>query len=75
MIEVRDHNFILKQPFLNFIKFSWEYIPDGIFNTIIYLHMYQIRIFCALAPKNLTNQRENQIFPQSLNLLDGIYRF
>ena len=67
MVEAGDHDLVLGQLFLNSMKFSQEYKPDGIFSTIIYSHIYQTAIFRILAPQDPANQRDNQIFPQSLN--------
>ena len=74
VIEAGDHDLVLGQLFLNFVKFNWEYKPDGIFSTITHPYMYQIAVFCTLAPQDLTNQKENQIFPQFLILLDSLHR-
>ena len=37
VIEHGDHDLVLGQPFLNLVKFSQEYKPDGIFGTITHL--------------------------------------
>ena len=63
IVEARDHDLVLSQPFLNSVKFSQEYKSDRIFGTITYSHTYQTAIFRTLAPQNPANQRENQIFP------------
>ena len=73
VVKVGDHELILGQLFLNFVKFSQEFKSDGIFGTITYLYTYQIAVFRTLTPQDLANQRENQIFPQSLNKLDSVY--
>lgn len=39
VVEANNHNLILGQTFLNFIKFSQKYKPDKIFGTIIYSHI------------------------------------
>ncbi len=64
VVENRDHDLVLGQPFLNLIKFSQEYKPDGIFGTIIYLQTQQPAVFRTLAPQGLANRIENQIFSQ-----------
>lgn len=38
VIEAGDHDLVLGQPFLNSVKFSQEYKPDGIFGTITHPH-------------------------------------
>lgn len=45
VIEQGDYNLILDQLFLNLVKFSLEYKPDGIFGTIIYLYTQQSAVF------------------------------
>lgn len=40
VVEVGDHDLVLGQFFLNFVKFSQEYKLDEIFNTITHPHMY-----------------------------------
>ena len=67
VVEAGDHDLVLGQPFLNSVKFSQEYKPDGIFGTITHPHTNQTTVFRTLAPQDPANQRENQIFPQSLN--------
>ncbi len=37
VVEHRDHDLVLGQPFLNSVKFGQEYKPDGIFGTITHL--------------------------------------
>lgn len=74
MVEVRDHDLVLGELFLNSIKFNQEYKLDRIFDTITHPHMHQTVVFYTLAPQDPINRRENQIFPQSLNKLDGIHR-
>ncbi len=67
VVETGDHELVLGQSFLNSVKFSQEYKPDGIFGTITHPYTHQTAVFRSLAPQDLTNQRENQIFSQSLN--------
>ena len=67
VLEAEDYNLVLGQPFLNSVKFSQEYKPDGIFGTITHPHTHQTTVFRTLAPQDPANRRENQIFPQSLN--------
>lgn len=38
VVETKDHDLVLRQPFLNSIKFSQEYRLDGIFSTITHLY-------------------------------------
>lgn len=40
VVETGDHELILSQSFLNFIKFSQNYKLVRIFGTIIYLYIY-----------------------------------
>lgn len=40
IIEIRDYDFVLKQSFLNLIKFSQKYKSDKIFSIIIHLYIY-----------------------------------
>lgn len=49
-MKIRDYNLILSQFFLNFMKFNQNYKPNKILNTITYLNIYQITIFCILIP-------------------------
>lgn len=42
VIETRNHDLVLGQPFLNFVKFSREYKPNIIFETISHFHTHQI---------------------------------
>lgn len=56
------------------MKFSQNYKPDGVFSTIMHLYIYQTAILCTLVSQDLINPRENQMFPQSLNQLDGVLR-
>lgn len=67
IMEYRDHNLVLGQLFLNSMKFSQEYKPDGIFGTITHSWTKQLTVFQILASQDLTNQTENRIFSQSLN--------
>ena len=39
VVEAEDYDLILGQPFLNSVKFSQEYKPDGILGTI--MHRYR----------------------------------
>lgn len=71
VIKARDHNFVSYQPFLNSVKFSQEYKPDEVFDTIIHLYIYQTAVLQTLAPQDLANQREKHIFPYSLNKFDS----
>ncbi len=45
VIEVGDHDLVLGQPFLNSVKFSQEYKPDGIFGTITHPNTHQTAVF------------------------------
>lgn len=63
LIETEDHDLVLGQPFLNSVKFSQEYKPNEIFGTITHPDTHQTAVFCTLALQDLTNQRENRIFP------------
>ncbi len=67
VVENEDHDLILKRPFLNSVKFSQGYKPDGIFGTITHQYTQQLAVFRTLAPQDLANRTENQIFSQSLN--------
>ena len=67
MVEAGDHDLVPGQSFLNSVKFSPEYKPDRIFDTITHPNKYQTVVFRILAPKDPANRRENQTFPQSLN--------
>ena len=67
VVENRDHDLVLGQPFLNSVKFSQEYKPDGIFSTITHIYSQQSAIFRTLAPQDSANRTKNQIFSQSLN--------
>ena len=40
VMEAEDHDLVLSQLFLKFVKFSHEYKLDGIFGTITYLYTY-----------------------------------
>ena len=73
VVEAGDHDLVLGQPFLNSVKFSEEYKPDGIFGTITNPYTHQTAVFRTLAPQDPANQRENQIFLQSLNQMDDIH--
>ncbi len=53
---------MLGQPFLNSVKFSQEYKPDGIFCTIMHFQTQQLVIFQTLVFQDPTNQTETQIF-------------
>lgn len=63
IIETRDHDFVLGQPFLNFVKFSQEYKSDEIFGTITRLHTHQIAIFRILATQNPANKKKIRFSP------------
>ena len=67
VIKSGNFDFVLGQPFFNSVKFSQEYKPDETFGISTHLHTHQTAIFQILVPQDLINQRENQIFPQSLN--------
>ncbi len=67
VVDHGDHDLVLGQPFLNSVKFSQEYKPNGIFGTITHLQTQQSAVFRTLAPQDPANQTENQIFSQSLN--------
>ena len=67
VVEHGDHDLVLGQPFLNSVKFSQEYKPDGIFGTITHPQTQQSTVFRTLAPQDPANRTENQIFSQSLN--------
>ena len=67
VVEQGDHDLVLGQPFLNSVKFSQEYKPDGIFGTITHPYTHQSAVFRTLAPQDPANRTEHQIFTQSLN--------
>ena len=67
VVEYGDHDLVLGQPFLNSVKFSQDYKPDGIFGTITHLQTQQSAVFRTLALNDAANRNENQIFSQSLN--------
>lgn len=50
IIEVRDYNLVLKQQFLNMVKFSQDYKPDGVFGSITYFQTQKLAIFQTLSP-------------------------
>lgn len=50
VIEAGDHDLVLGQFFLNSVKFSQKYKLDRIYDTIIYLYIYQTAVFQTLAP-------------------------
>ncbi len=50
VVEAGDHDLELGQPFLNSVKFSQEYKPDGIFGTITHPYTHQIAVPQTLAP-------------------------
>lgn len=50
VIKASDHNIVLSQYFLNFIKFSQKYKLDRIFSIITHLYIDQIAIICILIP-------------------------
>ena len=72
-IEIGDQDLVLGQPFFNSVKFSQKYKLDGILGNITHPHTHKMAIFRTLIPQDLVNQKENQIFCQSLNNLDGVY--
>lgn len=45
ILKIGDHNLMLEQLFLNSVKFSQKYKPDGIFGTITYFYMQQLAVF------------------------------
>ncbi len=51
VVENEDYDLLLGQPFLNSVKFSQEYKPDGIFGTIAHQYTQQSAVFQTLAPK------------------------
>ena len=55
IVEYRDHDLVLGQPFLNLVKFSQEYKPDGIFDIIMHPQTQQSAIFRTLATQNPAN--------------------
>lgn len=55
VVKTRDHDLVLGQPFLNSVKFSQEYKPDGIFGTITHPYTHQSAIFRTLAPYDSAN--------------------
>ena len=67
VIENRDHYLVLGQLFLNSVKFSQEYKPNGIFGTITHPQTQQSAVFRTLAPQDPANRTKNKIFSQSLN--------
>lgn len=67
VVEHGDHDLVLGQSFLNAVKFSQDYKPDGVFGTIIHLQTKELAVFRTLSPKDPANWTENHIFPQSLN--------
>lgn len=67
VVETGDHDLVLGQPFLNSVKFSQEYKPDGIFGAITHPYTHQSAVFRTLASQDPANQKENRIFSQTLN--------
>ena len=67
VVEAGDHDLVLGQPFLNTVKFSQDYKPDGVFGSIIHPQTQESAIFRTLSPQDPANRTENHIFPQSLN--------
>ncbi len=67
VVENGDHDLVLGQTFLNLVKFSQEYKPDGIFGTITHPYTQQLVFFRTLVPQDPANRTENHIFSQSLN--------
>ena len=55
VVENRDYDRVLGQPFLNSVKFSQEYKPDGIFGTITHSQTQQSAVFRTLAPQDPAN--------------------
>ena len=55
VIKHGDHDLVLGQPFLNLVKFSQEYKPDGIFGTITHFQTQQLGVFQTLALQNPAN--------------------
>ena len=52
LIEVDDHDLVLGQSVLNSVKFSQEYKPDRIFDTITHPYTHQTIIFRTLATQD-----------------------
>lgn len=67
VVEHGDHDLVLGQPFLNMVKFSQEYKPDGVFGTITHPETMESAVFRTLSSKDPANWTENHIFLQSLN--------
>ena len=67
VVEAGDHDLVLGQPFLNTVKFSQDYKPDGVFGSIIHPQTQESAIFRTLSPQDPANRTESHIFPQSLN--------
>ncbi len=67
MVKAKDHDLVLGQLSLNSMKFSQEYKPDRIFNTITHPNTHRTAVLRILAPQDTANRRENQIFLQSLD--------
>lgn len=57
VIEASNHDIVLSQYFLNFVKFSPKYKLDRIFSIITHLYMDQIAIICILIPQDPVNQK------------------
>lgn len=62
VVEYEDHDLVLRQSFLNAVKFSQDYKPDGVFGTIIHPQTKKLVVFHTLSPKDLTNQTKSYIF-------------
>lgn len=45
IVEHKDYDLVLDQPFLNFVKFSQKSKPDDIFSTITHFRTYQSAVF------------------------------
>ena len=67
VVEAGDHDLVLGQPFLNTVKFSQDYKPDGVFGSIIHPQTQESAIFRTLLLQDPANRTESHIFPHSLN--------
>lgn len=52
VIEHRDHDLVLGQPFLNAVKFCQDYKSDGVFGTITHPQTIDSAVFRTLLPKD-----------------------
>lgn len=68
VVEHGDHDLVLGQPFLNAVKFSQDYKPEGVFGTITHPQTKQLAVFRTLSSKDPANRTENQIFPSVFKL-------